>query len=356
MRFKRGQQVDHYEIGESLGQGAYAETYSARDTASGNTVVLKFPNPQLFADPGLFSRYQREVDIARRLDHPGVQRSMDIGDSRTEPYLVLEYVEGENLRSRLRSLNGPLDLAQALDWGTQLALTLDYLHGQGIIHRDLKPENVLVDHTGAVKIADFGTALIKGARRLTWRHLSESLGTPDYMSPEQVQGERGDARSDIYAWGVMMYEMLTGRVPFEGDNWMAVMQGHLQRTPVSIRRLRPDVAPALDAVVLTAMRRYPEHRYQSAADLLRDLERISVAAVPAEPPPHGASPSQYPPAPAPVRLEDLNPITFDRSPEAPMGGMAAAGSEGRLWMYAAMIAVGFLVAVGLIITLSVVLR
>jgi serine/threonine-protein kinase len=359
VRFHPGQQVDHYTIDESLGQGAYAETYRAVDTSTGNTVVLKFPNPQLFADPALFSRYQREVDIAKRLDHPGVQRSMDIGDNRTEPYLVLEYVDGENLRSRIRGMGGPVPIDQALDWGIQLARALDYLHRHDIIHRDLKPENVLVDGTGTVKIADFGTALVKGARRLTWRHLSESLGTPDYMSPEQVQGERGDARSDIYAWGVMMYEMLAGRVPFEGDNWMAVMQGHLQRTPTPIRTLRREVPPALEAVVLTAMRRYPEHRYQSAADLLADLERIQVgapAAVPDRPAAAGhAEPAPYV-RPAPLRLEDLNPVTFNRAAEAPMGGMAAAGSERRLWLYAGMIAAGFLGAVALIITVSVVLR
>jgi serine/threonine-protein kinase len=361
VRFRPGQAVDHYTISESLGQGAYAETYKAVDTSTGGTVVLKFPNPQLFADPGLFSRYQREVDIARRLDHPGVQRSMDVGDSRTEPYLVLEYVDGENLRSRLRRIGGPVDVDQVLDWGGQLARALEYLHGQGIVHRDLKPENVLVDQAGTVKIADFGTALIKGARRLTWRHLSESLGTPDYMSPEQVQGERGDARSDIYAWGVMMYEMLTGRVPFEGDNWMAVMQGHLQRTPTPIRKVRPDVPPALEAIVLTAMRRYPEHRYQSAAELVQDLDRVGVGARRGSGAAAGSATASdgggdATPRPAPVRLEDLNPVTFNRAAEPPMGGMAAAGSERRLWMYAGLIAVGFLAAVALIITISVLLR
>ena len=218
VRFNSGQRVDRYEILAPLGQGAYAETYKARDTESGDTVVLKCPNPLLFSDPGLFQRYRRETEIATRLDHEGVQRSLDVGDSRSEPYLVLEYVEGDNLRRLLRASGGKVAVDTALDWGRQLATTLGYLHSQGIVHRDLKPENVLVTQDGRLKVADFGTAMLTGARRLTWRHLSESLGTPDYMSPEQVQGERGDARSDIYSWGVMMYEMLTGRVPFEGDN------------------------------------------------------------------------------------------------------------------------------------------
>ena len=327
-RFKSGDRLDHFEIAELLGEGAYAETYRATDTETGDTVVLKSPNPQLFADPSLFNRYRREAEVVRRLDHPGVQRSLDSGRNRTEPYLVLEYVDGEPLRRRLRRGEGPLPIDRAVDWGRQLAGTLAYLHGQGIVHRDLKPENVLVTSDGRLKIGDFGTAQLAGARRLTWKHLSESLGTPDYMSPEQVQGQRGDARSDVYAWGVMMYEMLTGQVPFKGDNSLAVMAGHLQATPRRPRDLRPETPPSLEAVVLHAMRRFPEDRYQSAEDLLADLDR----------------------------LDTLDPSEYDLSPEKPIGGMAAAESVQRLWAYVAMIAVGFVGVVAIIITLSIVLR
>ena len=152
------------------------------------------------------------------------------------------------------------------------------------------------------------------------------------MSPEQIQGERGDERSDVYALGVMMYEFLTGRVPFEGDNWMAVMQGHLQRAPVRIRELRPDVPAALEAIVLTAMRRYPEHRYPTAQALLADLERADV---------DGAV--------------DLS--AFDLAPEPPMGGVAAAvDSTARLWKLVATVAAGFIGLVAVIVTLTVVLR
>ena len=323
MRFHPGQKLDRYEIEEPLGEGAYAETYRARDTQTDGTVVLKVPNPLLFADPALFQRYRRETEIARRLQHDGVQRSLDLGENRTEPYLVLEYIEGDNLRRRLRNFEGPVPVDKAVDWGKQLAEALAYLHSQGIVHRDLKPENVLVTADDRLKIADFGTALLAGARRLTWRHLSESLGTPDYMSPEQIQGERGDPRSDVYAWGVMMYEMLTGRVPFEGDNWLAAMAGHLQGTPKPIRSMRKDVPPALEAMVLHAMRRYPENRYQSADELLADLDR----------------------------LDELDPASFDLSPEPPMGGMAATGSALRLWALVGMISAGFVVLVTVIIVL-----
>jgi serine/threonine-protein kinase len=322
-----GQQLDRYQIVEQLGAGAYAKTYKAIDTTTGETVVLKLADPNLFADPANFNRYRREADVAKRLDHPGVQRAVDSGAVRTEPYLVLQYVDGEPLRRRLRGKH-PLPIDLAIDWGRQLADTLAYLHSHGIVHRDLKPENVLVTPDNRLVVNDFGTARLAGARRLTWKHLSEALGTPDYMSPEQVQGERGDARSDIYTWGVMMYEMLTGRVPFGGDNSLAVMAGHMQGHPKPIRKLRPEVSPALEAVVLHAMRRYPDHRYSSAAEIVQDLDR----------------------------LDTLDPAAYDLSPERPMGGMAASDSARRLWAWVAIIAASFIGLVAIIITLSIVLR
>jgi serine/threonine-protein kinase len=327
MRHAPGSRVDRYEVVEALGEGAYAETYLARDTSTGQLVVLKAANPNLFADPGLFQRYRRESEIARTIDHPGVQRAVDAGDHRTEPYLVLEYVDGENLRRRLSDFapqHGQVPIPLVIDWARQLANTLAYLHGRGIVHRDLKPENILMTPEDQLKVADFGTALLDGAKRLTWRHLSESLGTPDYMSPEQIQGGRGDQRSDIYSWGVIVYELLTGTVPFSGDNWMATMAGHLTKDPEPIQRQRPDVSPGLEAVVLKAMRRYPEHRYQSADELVGDLDR----------------------------LDTLEVASFDLSPEAPMGGLAAIESRTRLTALVVLIAVA-VVAIGLLIYLLV---
>jgi serine/threonine-protein kinase len=327
MRYETGQVIDHYEIVEGLGEGAYAEAYKAREVATGRIVMLKSPNPQMFGDPQVYHRFLRESEIARRLDHPGLQHALDLHDE-GEPYLVLEYVEGTNLRRRLQAYEGAVPIETALDWGRQLASALAYIHAAGVTHRDLKPENVMIDAEGDLKILDFGTALLTGARRLTWRHLTESVGTPDYMSPEQIQGERGDRRSDVYAWGVMMYEFLTGNVPFEGDNWLAAMAGHLQQDPKSIRHARPEVSSALEAVVLKAMRRYPENRYQSAEDLLADLGR----------------------------LDTLDASAFDLSPERPMGGMSATKSGWRLWGYIAMIALGFIAALVLVVVVSVVMH
>jgi eukaryotic-like serine/threonine-protein kinase len=328
MRHQPGAKVDRFEIIEELGEGAYAETYKALDTDSGRTVVLKSPNPMLFADPAIFGRFKRESEIARSLDHPNVQRSFDLQENRTEPYLVLEFVDGENLRQRVAEMPGGVPVDLAIDWGRQLASVITYLHAHGITHRDLKPENVLVTSDDQLKVADFGTALLEGAKRLTWKHLTEGVGTPNYMSPEQIQGERGDTRSDIYAWGVVMYEFLTGHPPYDGDNWMAVMAGHLTKTPQPITELNPACPPALDAVVRKAMRRYPDHRYQSGEELSADLDR----------------------------LDELDPAAFDLSPEAPMGGMAAANSSQRLWLLVLEIAGGFIAVCALIIFLSVVLK
>ena len=218
--------------------------------------MLKSPNPQLFGDPAIYQRFERENKIAEKLDSSGVQRSLGMFSANGEPYIIMEFVEGENLRVRLHERERPACRSTWRWTGrTQLAAAIAYLHGAR--HRASRPqarEHPRLDDN-EVKIVDFGTAMLEGARRLTFRGLTDGVGTPDYMSPEQIQGDRGDRRSDIYAWGVITYELLAGRVPFEGDNWLAVMAGHLRRAPERIRDLRPEVSPALEAVVLKAMRR-----------------------------------------------------------------------------------------------------
>ncbi|MGH2717783.1 MAG: serine/threonine protein kinase [Actinomycetota bacterium] len=322
MRMNAGDHLDHFEIVEPLGEGAYAETYKARDTRTGQLVLLKSPNPLLFADPAIHQRFVRESEIASHLDHPGVQRGIDPGKSRSEPYLALEFIEGDTLRRWLRAHQGKLSIDQAVTWAIELAEALAYLHSHKIVHRDLKPENIIVTNAQQLKIIDFGTALLEGARRLTWRHLTEALGTPDYMSPEQIQGERGDQRSDVYALGIMLYEFLTGHVPFEGDNYLAVMAGHLQRHPKSIREQRPEVSPELEAVVLTAMRRYPENRYQTAEELLVDLRALPHTAVAQAPP---AAPSTGHVGQPPAGAAAPQPGAAARHPEAGGPSPGAAG-------------------------------
>lgn len=327
-RYNPGEKLDNYRVEELLGSGAFADTYKATDVRDGRTVVLKVPDPKLFADPNTFRRYRREAEVAGRLEHPSVQGAIDPGETRSAQYLVLDYVDGVSLRKRMRSFGGLVPIDRIVDWGRQLAEALAYLHSKGVVHRDLKPENVLVTPDDRLVVGDFGTAQLEGSRRLTFKHLAESLGTPDYMSPEQVQGDRGDARSDVYSWGIVMYELLTGRVPFDGDNWMAVMAGHLRGNPKPIHKLRHGVPPALEAVVMHAMRRHPENRYPSATALLGDLNR----------------------------LDQLDPATYDISPESPMGGMAAEESSRRLFRIAGIIAISFLALCAAAVTLSIVLR
>jgi serine/threonine-protein kinase len=285
MRYETGQTVNgKYDILEPLGHGGMNDAYKARDRETGRLVVLKVPFDSLIGDPATFSRYQRELEIGKRLHHPNIQELISEGrlDGGISPYLVLEYVEGTLLREYLRE-HAPLSVDEAIHITAQLANALQYCHEHGVVHRDLKPENVLIEHDGTVKLVDFGIALLKGARRLTFRRLTSGFGTPDYMAPEQVQGERGDARTDIYAVGVMLYEMLTGEVPYQGDSPLAVMSQRVTTDAPLLRRKRPDLPPQLEAVVWRALRRDPAERYASMAALAHDLQQLSEVAIPEYP-------------------------------------------------------------------------
>jgi eukaryotic-like serine/threonine-protein kinase len=287
MHYAPGQTLNgRYEILEGLGQGGMSEAYKARDRSSGQLVVLKIPFGSIIGDPATFSRYQRELEIGRRLNHPNIQHLIDQGriDGGAAPYLVLEYVDGVLLRDYLAE-RGRLPIEEALDIAVQLVDALQYCHEHGVVHRDLKPENVLIAPDGKVKLVDFGIALLRGARRLTFRRLSSGVGTPDYMAPEQVQGDRGDARTDMYAVGVMLYEMLTGEVPYQGDSPLAVMSQRVTTDAPLLRRALPGVPPALEAVVWRALRRDPAERYQSMEALCRDLKDLDSVVIPTYPEP-----------------------------------------------------------------------
>ena len=200
---RAGDRLDRFTIVDAIGHGAFSDVYLAEE-ADGRRVVLKLPHEALLGDVASFDRFRREMEIVRQLDHPGIQHSYDLGEDRTRPYLVLEYVDGVTLREVLRR-DGRLSVPRAVDIAEQMASAMASAHARGICHRDLKPENVLVTPEGRVVITDFGIALMAGARRLTWRWLTSTLGTPDYMAPEQVEGRRGDARTDVYALGVMLF-------------------------------------------------------------------------------------------------------------------------------------------------------
>lgn len=267
-----GTRIDHYEILRMLGQGGMNSVYLAEDILNRQKVVLKFPNADLIGNIGVYERYKREAEIGSRLNHPHIQHLLNTDEDRSEHYLVMEYIQGRTLREVLeKSAPDLLPTDEALRITIQICDALAYCHEHGVFHRDIKPENIMLLDDGNIKIIDFGVALLEGARRVTWRGLSGTVGTPDYMSPEQLRGERGTASSDIYSVGAMLYELLTGHVPFEGENVFAVMNQHVNQDPPSILQFNPNISPALATVVMRAIRRDAEKRYPSMKDMLYDL-------------------------------------------------------------------------------------
>ena len=230
-----GNQLDHYRIDELIARSGMASIFRAIDLNDGKQVGIKLPHPEMECDPMLFDRFKREIEIGQKLNHPGVMKVFE-NEKRSRVYMVMEWVEGKLLRKMLGpSHKLPVDRAVYLT--VQVLRTLEYIHANGVVHRDLKPENIMVDADDNIKLIDFGIAGNEGSRRLTFAKLSNVLGTPDYISPEQVKGKRGDGRADIYAVGMMLYEMLTGKMPFEGPNQLAIMNERLLNNPIPPREV-----------------------------------------------------------------------------------------------------------------------
>jgi len=267
---KPGQEIDGFRIVAMLGQGSSSEVVLALDPED-RRVVLKLPHDAAVASTKSFDRFRRELAIASRLAHPGIQRSIDRRTDRSRPYLVMEYIEGDTLAALL-AREGRLPLDRAIDFAIQLADALAYAHEHGVVHRDIKPLNILVTSGDRLVITDFGIALLDGARRLTWQMFGDRLGTPDYMSPEQIQGKRGDPRSDVYALGGVLFEMLSGSVPWPGHSAIDAMDKHLTAPVPAIGELGVDVPPAVEGIVRRCLRKRTDERYPSASELRRDLE------------------------------------------------------------------------------------
>ncbi len=264
-----GDTLDHYRIDEVTAQGGMATVYKATDLRTASPVAIKVPHPEAECDPVFFDRFQREAEIGRELDHPGVVKVLP-KEGQSRVYMAMEWVEGKLLRQILYQ-----EVTIAPDRAMRIAAAicdaLEYIHTHGVIHRDLKPENVMIDDRDQIKLIDFGIAGKAGARRLTFGKLSQTLGTVDYISPEQVKGKRGDARSDIYALGVMMYEMVSGQSPFMAANPFAAMNARLVSEAIPVRQLNPSVSIEFEAMIARAMRRDAGQRYASARELSFDL-------------------------------------------------------------------------------------
>jgi len=281
LTLRPGDKLDGYELEDVVATSGMATVFRARDLKSGLQVAIKVPHPEVESDPTMFDRFRREEEIGTRIDHPGVMKVFT-NPERTQVYMVMEWLDGRLLRQVLNA-EKKLPVERAVKLMVGICEALDYVHENGVAHRDLKPENIMVDDDDEIHLIDFGIAASVGARRLTFAHFSQSMGTPDYISPEQVRGKRGDARSDIYALGVMLYEMLTGVVPFSGPNPFAVMNDRLLNQPVPPRELEPSISPQLQEIVYRAMEREPKNRYASAREMAHDLrhrEEVGVAARP----------------------------------------------------------------------------
>ena len=277
---------DRYEVGEVIGRGGMAEVHEGRDLRLGRRVAVKILRPDLAKDPTFQARFRREAQSAAALNHPNIVAVYDTGEDRLAspngesvivPYIVMEYVDGMTLRQLLTSGRRLLP-ERALEITAGILSALDYAHRHGIVHRDIKPANVMLTRTGDVKVMDFGIARAMNDAGTTMTATSAVMGTAQYLSPEQARGEVVDARSDLYSAGVLLYELLTGKPPFTGDSPVSIAYQHVSEMPVPPSQVDPGVTPEVDAVVLHALAKRTDDRYQTAAEFRADVERAIAGA------------------------------------------------------------------------------
>jgi serine/threonine-protein kinase len=261
-----------YRIERELGRGGMAKVYKGEDTVLGRTVAIKVLAPQFADDPNFVTRFRREAQAAARISNQTIVSVFDTGSDDGVHFIVMEYVEGRTLAEYLAG-GGRIMPERSIDIAIEVCRALEAAHAQGVIHRDIKPGNIMMDSRGEVKVTDFGIARVVSTAE-TVAQTAAILGTASYLSPEQAQGQPVDARSDLYSLGCVLFEMLTGRAPFQGDSPVAVASKHVLEQPAPPSKLNRDVSPDLDAVVLRALAKNPANRYQSAEEFRADLERV----------------------------------------------------------------------------------
>ena len=260
---------NRYKLIQALGHGGFAGAYLAEDLTTTNKVVIKLPDITQLGDPAVYERFRRELAIGKLLDHPDLPMAVSYSEG-NPPYLVLRYFEGETLSSVLGE-GKTFTIDKSVEMVANLLDALDYCHKHGVFHRDIKPENLVLGPDGHLKIIDFGIAVMEGAPRVTWRGFSGLVGTPEYMSPEQIKGERGGAKSDIYAVGCLLYNLISGNPPYTGDNPMTTMYQHLTSNPKPLTNSKEKLHPGIWATIKRALRRRKDERYETAADMAKDL-------------------------------------------------------------------------------------
>ncbi|HEX7301994.1 Stk1 family PASTA domain-containing Ser/Thr kinase [Lentzea sp.] len=308
---------NRYELGETLGYGGMSEVHKGRDVRLGRDVAIKVLRADLARDAQFQERFRREAQNSAALNHPAIVAVYDTGETQTEygplPYIVMEFVDGRTLRDIVKT-QGPLSGKRAMEVMADVSAALDFSHRHGIVHRDVKPANVMITKSGAVKVMDFGIARALHDGQAAVTQTAAVIGTAQYLSPEQARGESVDARSDVYAAGCVLFELLTGEPPFTGDSPVAVAYQHVREDPKAPSQLNPKVSPQLDAIVLKAMSKGPANRYQSAAEMRADLVRVLSG--------------QRPSAPAVMTAEDRTAVMNEQA-RAPRTQVVSGGGRHR---------------------------
>jgi serine/threonine-protein kinase len=309
---------NRYELGETLGYGGMSEVHKGRDVRLGRDVAIKVLRADLARDAQFQERFRREAQNSAALNHPAIVAVYDTGETQTEygplPYIVMEFVDGRTLRDIVKT-QGPLSGKRAMEVMADVSAALDFSHRHGIVHRDVKPANVMITKSGAVKVMDFGIARAVHDGQAAVTQTAAVIGTAQYLSPEQARGESVDARSDVYAAGCVLFELLTGEPPFTGDSPVAVAYQHVREDPKPPSSLNPKVSPQLDAIVLKAMAKGPANRYQSAAEMRADLVRVLSG--------------QRPSAPAVMTAEDRTAVMNEQASRASRTQVVSGGGRHR---------------------------